>query len=678
MTETQNQIIIDEQQQQRLTTISSKSSGEQQQSIRQEQTTITSSVATNNIMPPASTMANNDNSFMDVDPFAQFGALSLDTDNKPAAPETPPSAPKTDTLTMTMMGPNVPGMTGGLAYQQHQQQQQPMQVTPEQQPGQIQPQYQQQAAPYMNNPYGVNGQSAQIMQPPQVNNIMPPALGTNNPQTFQAVLTSPPVSPLWAPNSPEGTPPPEGSAQLVANTAQQQASINNNGNMLPSLPADFGAPATQTAPVPSLSPSSPGVAAANPFDMFAPTPTTAAQASPVATSDPFATTTPGTPAPVGAEQSQQDDTDFWNDMGFGAAVSPNENKTTDDNSPGNVTPTSQSDNSFSSVTSDNSHSYLGVEDNDNSVIDDTPVELDARGLPVGGEYYKARVTTPMLGAIFSSAKELRSTLFKTASNSFVEAIGERPVISFTIDGSAADTAGICLGHVLLKVNDVEVFETDEAVKTVGAAPRPMTMEFYIPGKAVKVLKTEAMCMVKYDNHSTEAPASACEWKAKYVVVGDMLGKPHIVYMYRSKVSVGSTNSIYHTSVSLKMYQPNNNSFTHITILCQAEYDIAVKESQTRNRALSIKVKQFDIRGARIFHEQGSVRYPNMPKWYYFTIVRGQGPPIKISTKNQQELYPVLEGVSTFLDKEGKMKRQRFGQNKERMQPMQGMYRETYY
>ena len=117
---------------------------------------------------------------------------------------------------------------------------------------------------------------------------------------------------------------------------------------------------------------------------------------------------------------------------------------------------------------------------------------------------------------------------------------------------------------------------------------------------------------------------------------------------------------------------------HVHLSSQAEYDIAVKESQTRNRALSVKVKQFDIRGARIFHERGTVQYPNNPKWYYFTIVRGQGPPIKISCKYADELYPVFEGVSTFLDKEEKMKRQRFEQNREKMQQMQGMYRETYY
>lgn len=318
-------------------------------------------------------------------------------------------------------------------------------------------------------------------------------------------------------------------------------------------------------------------------------------------------------------------------MGFGTAPPPS----------GNITPTSNNgDTSITSAstTGDEQPSPYNLQN------DGLPVSLDERGLPAGGEYYKARVTTPMLGAIFSSAKELRSTLYKTASDSFVEAIGERPVISFTIDGSAADTAGIGLGHVLLKVNDREVGQTDQAVKTVGAAARPMIMEFYVPNKTVKVVKTEGQCMVKYDNHSTEAPASACEWKPKYVVVGDMLGKPHILYMYRSK----------------------------------AEYDIAVRESQTRNRSLSVKVKQFDIRGAKIFHERGTVQYPNKPKWHYFTVVRGTGLPIKISARMPEDLHPVYEGIVGFLDREMRMKKMRMEQSRERMHNMSGMYRETYY
>lgn len=333
--------------------------------------------------------------------------------------------------------------------------------------------------------------------------------------THQAALASPPISPLAF--SPGQTPP---------GPNQMQGTANQNGmsNTIPSLPTGFGneqqTVAANVAPVPTLSPSSPtqaATAAANPFDMYAPT-----QPSAVPNSDQFAT---------GKQQQQQiqqnDDNAFWNDMGFGS-------NTNTANEQQDTAPALQSNNSYSSAGSDDASSSNMYAQVDNS-LDDTPVTLDEHGLPSGGEYYNARVTTAMLGAIFSSGKELRSTLFKSASNSYVEAIGDRPVISFTIDGSAADTAGIQLGHVLLNVNGEPVHHTDDAVKMVGSASRPMLMEFYIPSKNVRCVKTEGQCMVKYDNQSSDAPKSACEWKPKYVVVGDMLGKQHVVYMYRSKV-----------------------------------------------------------------------------------------------------------------------------------------------
>jgi len=554
-----------------------------------------------------------ENGLMSLDPFSQ---LSLDpfSTRGDTVPGTPPPVPKSENITMTSS--DVPGMNQYSNQQQQQQQQQPMHITPEQASNPagaiIQHQgQQQQPAAYSNYQYNVFGEFPPQMQQPHVQQQMMP------PQAQRQSLTSPPISPLWAPSSPDQSP----TNGAPVNMQQQFA---NNGMNMPSMPTGM--------PVPTLSPSSP-VPVANPFDMFAATTPTAPVAA--APADPFAGNNAAVP-PAQQQQVQEgtqgNEADFWNDMGFGtAAPSSGQDR--------NITPTSSTDGSFSSVTSeDNSNSY-----NQDHSLDDTPVALDERGLPAGGQYYNARVTTSMLGAIFSSGKELRSTLFKTASNSFVESIGDRPVISFTIDGSAADTAGIGLGHILLNVNGEEVTHTDDAVTTVGAAARPMTMEFYIPNKDVKVVKTEGQCMVKYDNHSTEAPASACEWKPKYVVVGDMLGKSHILYMYRSK----------------------------------AEYDIAVRESQTRSRTLSVKVKQFDIRGARIFHEQGTVRYPSKPLWNYFTIVRGQGVPIKISASSPEGLQPVYDGVVAFLANEVKMKKIRMEERRERMS-MVGINTETYY
>ena len=108
---------------------------------------------------------------------------------------------------------------------------------------------------------------------------------------------------------------------------------------------------------------------------------------------------------------------------------------------------------------------------------------------------------------------------------------------------------------------------------------------------------------------------------------------------------------------------------------QAEYDIAVKESQTPGRALSVKVKQFDIRGARVLHERGQVRYPNKPTWYYFTVVRPLGTPIRISANRLEDLTPIYDGIMGFLERESLRQRAAIAKESEKMS---AMYRETYY
>ena len=193
----------------------------------------------------------------------------------------------------------------------------------------------------------------------------------------------------------------------------------------------------------------------------------------------------------------------------------------------------------------------------------------------------------------------------------------RPVVSFRIDGSAAETSGVGIGDVLLNVNNICIPDTDTAVKVLSETPRPMTLEFYAPGdRQVHICKTEGQCMVKYDARESMHPRTSREWKPKYVVIGDLLGKPNVIYMYRSK----------------------------------AEYDIAVREAQTSPRTLSVKVKQFDITGARIL-KRGQVRYPNQcSPWYYFVIVREFGLPIKISAESEEELAPVYDGIAGYLAK----------------------------
>ena len=447
----------------------------------------------------------------------------------------------------------------------------------------------------------------------------PPTPQTNNGSNMMVVSDSrlsPAIPSLWSLNPAIASP--------MGCTYDAVHSINNNCTQLASMPA---LPCDKSM-VTSIQ---------NPFDFFNVTAVPLMAASPA--HDPFSVVAPSImqhqasiqPQPQQQQQQQQsDDADFWNEMSFGL-IQPTINANGADHSRSLVTP---GNSVYSSST---------ASDDEEKMFDDyrshdvSPVALDERGLPAGGEYYNARVTTTLLGAIFSSGYELESTLFKPASNTFIDAIGKRPVASFIIDGSAADTAGIQLGHILLSVNGVSVSTTDEAVRMITTAPRPMTMEFHIPNNEVKVLKTEAQCMVKYDDQSTDAPQNFTGWKPKYVVVGDVLGQPHILYMYRSKV----------------------------------EYDIAMKESQRGSRRLSVKVKQFDLRGARLLNEQGTVRYAYKPTWHYFTVVRGEKFPLKISSTNVEELQSVYEGIVTVLDKEA-----RNGQT--RMEQRRDYNMETYY
>lgn len=563
-----------------------------------------------------------------VDPFTPGNGGGILTAPAPETP--PPPVPTSEDAIIMTSGVNFAHANAGVQHH-HQQQQlhfQPMHVTPDQgaldqQQGQL-PAYGSkyqldafdQAPPIMHQRQQQQPQQQMTFPIQQVSNNFNMVVADNS-------LMSPPISPLWksasAMASPMGSPM---GGTYVANGI-------NNMQLVPTqaLPHDKSMAASATT-----------VSVQNPFDLFndiAPAPSAAPVAPPVP-ADPINIAAPSMLQQHQAQGKQQDDADFWNDMGFGL---PKPSINIGDGIQSLRTPGNDSDYSSSGDSEDDDDtSYNEVRSRD-----ETPVTLDERGLPAGGEYYNARVTTPLLGAIFSSGFELRSTLLKSASNSFLESIGDRPVISFIIDGGAADTAGIQLGHILLGVNGEKVSTTDEAVRMIGAAPRPMSMEFYIPNKDIKVVKTEGQCMVKYDDQSPDAPASVYGWKPKYVVVGDMLGKPHILYMYRTK----------------------------------AEYDIAVKESQTRNKSLSVKVKQFDIRGSVIYNEQGTVRYPYKPTWHYFTVVRRQGLPIKISSTNVEELQSVYEGIVTFLDKEARLKQIRTEEQKDRLQS--GMqYRETYY
>lgn len=240
---------------------------------------------------------------------------------------------------------------------------------------------------------------------------------------------------------------------------------------------------------------------------------------------------------------------------------------------------------------------------------------NADELPPGGEWYDARIFTPTLGVMFFKPQELTDSLFLNTDKTLVDGLGERPVVAFIVEGSSARSAGVELGHILLKVNGVDVKNPKEASRLIKEGPRPLPLVFYVPNTEVVIAEGEHM--VKYDTRETTAPGSAKDWKPKYCVVGGIIAQPWMLNMYRSK----------------------------------SEYDIAVIETQAR-RPVSVKVKQFSLQGARIQNDwQGPqmVKYKNkLHPWKYIVVLPVARNPIKISSPNLASLKPVHEGIRRVL------------------------------
>lgn len=208
-------------------------------------------------------------------------------------------------------------------------------------------------------------------------------------------------------------------------------------------------------------------------------------------------------------------------------------------------PTASDDDFWSSF---GANAPAAAEEESEPPVETAPVALEAiaakveeekkgeEGLPPGGEWYDARIFTPTLGVMFFKPQELTDSLFLNTDKEIVDALGDRPVVAFIVEGSSARSAGVELGHVLLKVNNVDVRSPKEASRLIKEGPRPLPLLFYIPGTDVVVAEGEHM--VKYDTRETTAPNSAKDWKPKYVVIGGIIAQPWMMNMYRSKVRFG--------------------------------------------------------------------------------------------------------------------------------------------
>lgn len=234
----------------------------------------------------------------------------------------------------------------------------------------------------------------------------------------------------------------------------------------------------------------------------------------------------------------------------------------------------------------------------------------AAGLPRGGETYKVKIYSITIGVLFFKPQKLIDSVYLQAPEEVVKGLGERPAVAFVASTSDARAGGVKIGHVLLKVNGQDATSPAEATRMIKRGARPLTLEFYKP-PIDNVVIAEGLHMVKYDTIDMSAPLTTPEWKPKYVVVGGIIAKPWLLSMYRSK----------------------------------SEYDTAVIETQS-NRPVSVKVKQFSLKNARIKDEFVQVTPYH---WYYFVIIPSRGYPIKISSKDPDALKPVHDGVHRVLE-----------------------------
>ena len=383
-----------------------------------------------------------------------------------------------------------------------------------------------------NNPYAnaLGGPPPAMGMQPAYSQAPPPAFGQMPPpqQQLPPFGAAPPSQQQPSPFGAPPTPVPSGAGSVSGSVYSQPGTPARNmaPNVVPTggpfgPPPSPGVPPAPPAPPADPTPPAP---AADPWATPAATTATAAAGAIVpstapAGDDPFGIfgssapvpAAPAPPAPTSApvppqQPPAQPNSDPWADMGFDPPV-----------------PATSTNNADPSILTDATSA-----DAQNAMVPHKAGEL-----PPGGEWYDAKIFTPTLGVMFFKPQELTDSLFLQTDKAIVDALDERPVVAFIVEGSSARSAGVELGHVLLKVNGIDVKNPKEASRLIKEGPRPLPLLFYVPDTSVVVAEGEHM--VKYDSRETTAPNSAKDWKPKYVVIGGIIAQPWMMNMYRSKV-----------------------------------------------------------------------------------------------------------------------------------------------
>ena len=257
-----------------------------------------------------------------------------------------------------------------------------------------------------------------------------------------------------------------------------------------------------------------------------------------------------------------------------------------------------------------------------------------------GRFYSALIDNDYLAVAFLKPQEVKDSLYAKTDNDTLIALGERPVVAFLPQISAARAAGVRIGHVLLSVNGVDVSCPRTAEIVITEAPRPLTMQFYVPN--TEVVAAQGGYLVQYNSSSAMASIFGCMWKQKYVVVGGICSHPWMIRMYDSRVS---------SSCDLSWLFHGTCLYSRLTIrfaYTQFEYDVAIGQT-LRNNPVTVKVKQFSLQGACIGQRTQTVHYSNEPsRRLYIVVFPAKGNPIKISAPSSLKLKIVEEAIRRAL------------------------------
>ena len=256
-------------------------------------------------------------------------------------------------------------------------------------------------------------------------------------------------------------------------------------------------------------------------------------------------------------------------------------------------------------------------------------------LPPGGEHYQVDIPDRLLGLVMYKPTAAASCgILAHHGPVTVQSLGpSRPVVTHLNTNSAARAAGVALGDVVTAINGREVADRVDASNLIRSAPRPVTLQMYrLPGPPPALYQGDVW--VHYKNRDPLPPPKVKDWKAKFVVVGGILGGGNgskVINMYRSR----------------------------------AEYDRAVADVHS-GRRVSVKVKQFSLEGgARLWFKDGTtdggmsggdgmetIKYPaeDASRQYVNILMPKPANNVKLSVPAGQtnQLRSVLDGIRLAL------------------------------